>query len=418
MEQVIEVNYNYSSANNNANKLLDKNITYNVETDWKTIKSNKVEYTNLYDYFDVEHSITDKIINTSIVLRNIHIQRGSFSLLDNPINDPINDNIFKLLLWLLKSIDSYDKKIYIKYMNIYFKLHLNCINDIYYGILKYSDDRNFNIKTKISAKKSSYDDYLIQSIYSILNNLDFYCGNIFVNTQDYINNVTSLNYRIKSNEILITKLQSKLNEYDKLKNIKDDYESILIDYNRQYNKVINKLHIEYSKQIDYLNHKHSEQIEKYKYEAQQLIEQYSDKEKILINKYKNKKDKLHNELDKLNNIIIAKADKIKFLNETISDLKKRYSSLVSENKHINNELKTATNISKALERSILDLRTENNQLDKQVINLNDKLNTTEQDYITRLNNLKKSKDIKINQLTEELKYLTIQLSDITNNQQT
>ena len=416
MERVIEVNYNYSSANNNTKELLDKNITYIVETDWKTIKSDKVEYTNLYDYFDVYHSITDKIINTSITLKNNDIQIGS--LFNNPINEPIIDSIFRLLVWLLKSIHSYDKKIYIKYMNTYFKLHLNCINDIYYGILKYSDDRNFNIKTKISAKKTSYDDYLIQSIYSILNNLDFYCGNVFVDTQDYINNVTSLNYRIKSNEILITKLQSKLNEYDKLKNIKDDYESILIDYNRQYNKVINKLHIEYSKQIDYLNHKHSEQIEKYKYEAQQLIEQYSDKEKILINNYKNKKDKLHNELDKLNNVIIAKDDKIKFLNETISDLKKRYSSLVSENKHINNELKTATNISKALERSILDLRTENNQLDKQVVNLNDKLNTTEQDYITRLNNLRKSKDIKINQLTEELKYLTIQLSDITNNQQT
>lgn len=289
MEQVIEINYNYSSTNNNANELLDKNIKYIVETDWKTIKSNKDKCTNLYNHFDICHSITDKIINTSITLKNIVIQRGS--LFNNPINEPIIDSIFRILLWLLKSIYSYDKKIYIKYMNTYFILHLNCINDIYYGILKYSDDRNFNIKTKISAKKTSHDDYLIQSIYSILNNLDFYCGNVFVNTQDYINNVTSLNYRIKSNEILITKLQSKLNEYDKLKNIKDDYESILIDYNRQYNKVINKLHIEYSKQIDYLNHKHSEQIEKYKYEAQQLIEQYSDKEKILINNYKNKKDK-------------------------------------------------------------------------------------------------------------------------------
>ena len=76
MERVIEVNYKYSSANNNVNELLDKNITYNVETDWKTIKSNKVECTNLYDYFDVDHTITDKIINTSIVLRNIDIQRG------------------------------------------------------------------------------------------------------------------------------------------------------------------------------------------------------------------------------------------------------------------------------------------------------------------------------------------------------
>lgn len=92
--------------------------------------------------------------------------------------------------------------------------------------------------------------------------------------------------------------------------------------------------------------------------------------------------------------------------------------MVSENKHINNELKTATNINKVLERSILDLRTENDQFNKQIINLNDKLNTTEQNYITRLNNLRKSKDIKINQLTSELKYLTIQLSDITNDQQT
>lgn len=153
MEQVIEVNYKYSSINNNdTNELFDKNITYIVETDWTTIKSNKVKYTNLYDYFYVHHSITDKIINTSITFKNIDIQRGSFSLIDNPINDPIIDSIFKLLLWLLKNICSYDKKIYIKYMNTYFKLHLNCINDIYYGILKYSDDRNFNIKTKISAK--------------------------------------------------------------------------------------------------------------------------------------------------------------------------------------------------------------------------------------------------------------------------
>lgn len=221
---MIEVNYKYSPTyNNGENELLDKNITYIVETDWKTIKSNKDECTNLYDYFNVCHSITDKIINTSITLKNNDIEIGLFSLVNNPINEPIIDSIFRILLWLLKSIYSYDKKIYIKYMNTYFILHLNCINDIYYGILKYSDDRNFNIKTKISAKKTSHDDYLIQSIYSILNNLDFYCGNVFVNTQDYINNVTSLNYRIKSNEILITKLQSKLNEYDKLKNIKDDY---------------------------------------------------------------------------------------------------------------------------------------------------------------------------------------------------